>query len=60
MTTRIDYKESVGVPDHVVAAEELRRHLLRHDSVVMDSCMGQLMNNLTCNLCGAESRSFDA
>lgn len=42
-----------------VASEAWRRHLLRNDSVVVDSCQGLLRSHLTCPTCGHESVTFD-
>ena len=51
--------EGLGMKDEVVAMESWRRHLLRHDSVIVDHCQGMHRSHLTCPACGHESVKFD-
>ena len=55
----IEDLEGRGLNDDVVAMESWRRHLLRHDSVIVDHCQGMHRSHLTCPDCGHESVKFD-
>lgn len=55
----IEEMEGRGLKDDVVAMESWRRHLLRHDSVIVDHCQGMHRSHLTCPECGHESVKFD-
>lgn len=46
-------------PDDEVASEAWRRHLLRNDSIVVDTCQGLLQSHLTCSNCRHQSVTFD-
>ena len=45
--------------DHTAALESWQKHLLRHDSVIVDSCQGMHRSHLTCLTCRKESVKFD-
>lgn len=51
--------EGTGMPDDEIAMEAWRRHLLRHDSIVVDHCQGMHRSHLTCPECKNESVKFD-
>ena len=51
--------EGFGMPDEKAAIESWRKHLLRHDSIVVDHCQGMHRSHLTCPRCGRESIKFD-
>lgn len=51
--------EGWGMDDHTAALESWRKHLLRHDSVIVDSCQGMHRSHLTCLTCRKESVKFD-
>ena len=51
--------EGKGMPDSQVATESWSRHLLRHDSIIVDHCQGMHRSHLTCPVCGRESIKFD-
>ena len=51
--------EGFGMPDEKAAIESWRKHLLRHDSIVVDRCQGMHRSHLTCPRCGRESIKFD-
>ena len=51
--------EGFGVADNKIAIESWRRHLLRHDSVIVDHCQGMHRSHVTCPICGRESIKFD-
>jgi len=55
----IEEMEGRGLKDDVVAMESWRRHLLRHDSVIVDHCQGMHRSHLTCPECGHVSVKFD-
>eukprot|EP00591_Stephanopyxis_turris_P004179 CAMPEP_0195513962 /NCGR_PEP_ID=MMETSP0794_2-20130614/5497_1 /TAXON_ID=515487 /ORGANISM="Stephanopyxis turris, Strain CCMP 815" /LENGTH=340 /DNA_ID=CAMNT_0040642101 /DNA_START=507 /DNA_END=1529 /DNA_ORIENTATION=+ len=55
----VEDMEGAGLRDEVVAMETWKRHLLRHDSVVVDDCQGMHRSHLTCPDCGHESLKFD-
>lgn len=46
-------------PDGDVASEAWRRHLLRNDSIVVDTCQGLLKSHLSCPNCQHQSVTFD-
>merc|ERR1712151_237232 len=51
--------EGVGMDDNFVAIQSWRKHLLRHDSIIVDDCQGMHRSHLTCPVCGRESIKFD-
>ena len=51
--------EGKGLSDTKVAIESWRRHLLRHDSIIVDHCQGMHRSHLTCPVCGRESIKYD-
>merc|ERR1740124_282525 len=51
--------EGWGMDDHTAALESWQKHLLRHDSVIVDSCQGMHRSHLTCLTCRKESVKFD-
>ena len=51
--------ECRGMPDSKAAVESWRRHLLRHDSIIVDHCQGMYRSHVTCPQCGRESVKFD-
>ena len=51
--------EGFGQEDNKTSIEAWRKHLLRHDSVVVDHCQGMHRSHLTCPHCGRESIKFD-
>jgi ubiquitin carboxyl-terminal hydrolase 8 len=51
--------EGFGMADDKAAIESWRKHLLRHDSIVVDHCQGMHRSHLTCPRCGRESIKFD-
>jgi ubiquitin carboxyl-terminal hydrolase 8 len=51
--------EGFGMEDGKVAVETWRKHLLRHDSVIVDRCQGMHRSHLVCPTCGRESVKFD-
>jgi len=51
--------EARGQLDDSVACETWRKHLLRHDSVIVDKCQGMHRSHLVCPQCGHESVKFD-
>jgi len=55
----VEELEGFGRDDQKVAIETWRKHLLRHDSIVVDHCQGMHRSHLTCPLCGHESIKFD-
>jgi ubiquitin carboxyl-terminal hydrolase 8 len=55
----VEELEGFGRPDHETAIESWRKHLLRHDSVIVDYCQGMHRSHLTCPHCGRESIKFD-
>lgn len=55
----VEELEGFGVPDHKIAMESWRRHLLRHDSIIVDHCQGMHRSHVTCPICGRESIKFD-
>jgi ubiquitin carboxyl-terminal hydrolase 8 len=48
-----------GMEDQRAAIESWRKHLLRHDSIIVDHCQGMHRSHLTCPQCGRESIKFD-
>jgi len=57
--TFVEDVEGWGMDDHTAALESWRKHLLRHDSVIVDSCQGMHRSHLTCLTCRKESVKFD-
>jgi ubiquitin carboxyl-terminal hydrolase 8 len=55
----VEEYEGLGIPDNKNALESWRRHLLRHDSIIVDHCQGMHRSHLTCPICGKESIKFD-
>mgnify|MGYP005844648817 CR=1 FL=1 len=55
----VEELEGFGMEDQRAAMESWRKHLLRHDSIVVDHCQGMHRSHLTCPLCGRESIKFD-
>jgi len=56
------YTEQVvgdGRKDEEVASETWRRHLLRNNSAVVDSCQGLLRSSLMCPICKHQNITFD-
>lgn len=51
--------EGFGVEDGKVAMESWRKHLLRHNSIIVDRCQGMHRSHVTCPHCGKESVKFD-
>ena len=51
--------ESNGRPDEEVAEESWKRHQMRNQSIVVDTCYGQLRSHITCPNCNHESITFD-
>jgi ubiquitin carboxyl-terminal hydrolase 8 len=55
----VEELEGFGMDDEVAAMESWRKHLLRHDSIIVDRCQGMHRSHLTCPVCGRESIKFD-
>lgn len=55
----VEELEGFGMDDQIAAIESWRKHLLRHDSVIVDHCQGIHRSHLTCPHCGRESIKFD-
>ena len=55
----VEELEGFGMEDEKAAIETWRKHLLRHDSIVVDHCQGMHRSHLTCPVCGRESIKFD-
>jgi len=55
----VEELEGFGMEDEKAAIESWRKHLLRHDSIVVDHCQGMHRSHLTCPRCGRESIKFD-
>ena len=55
----VEELEGIGMEDEKAAIETWRKHLLRHDSVIVDYCQGMHRSHLTCPVCGRESIKFD-
>lgn len=55
----VEELEGFGMKDEKAAIETWRKHLLRHDSIVVDRCQGMHRSHLTCPSCGRESIKFD-
>jgi len=55
----VEELEGFGIDDNKTAIESWRKHLLRHDSVIVDHCQGMHRSHLTCPHCGRESIKFD-
>eukprot|EP00980_Cylindrotheca_fusiformis_P028571 scaffold22612_cov138-Cylindrotheca_fusiformis.AAC.5 len=56
----VEELEGFGMDDAKAAIETWRKHLLRHDSIIVDRCQGMHRSHLTCPKCGRESIKFDA
>ena len=55
----VEELEGFGMEDEWTAIESWRKHLLRHDSIIVDHCQGMHRSHLTCPHCGRESIKFD-
>lgn len=55
----VEELEGFGMDDSHTAIESWRKHLLRHDSIIVDHCQGMHRSHLTCPHCGRESIKFD-
>ena len=55
----VEELECFGMDDDKAAIESWRKHLLRHDSIIVDHCQGMHRSHLTCPRCGRESIKFD-
>ena len=55
----VEELEGFGMEDGKAAVESWKKHLLRHDSIIVDHCQGMHRSHLTCPLCGRESIKFD-
>ncbi len=51
--------DSDGRPDPVVATDSWYRHLQRNQSIIVDTCQGQLKSRVVCPECKRESITFD-
>jgi ubiquitin carboxyl-terminal hydrolase 8 len=56
----VEELEGFGMADATAAIETWKKHLLRHDSIIVDRCQGMHRSHLTCPKCGRESIKFDA
>jgi ubiquitin carboxyl-terminal hydrolase 8 len=54
-----DLEATADMKDDDVALESWRRHLLRHDSIVVDRCQGMHRSHVTCPDCHYQSVKFD-
>mmetsp|Transcript_8792 Transcript_8792/g.21463 ORF Transcript_8792/g.21463 Transcript_8792/m.21463 type:complete len:1215 (+) Transcript_8792:406-4050(+) len=59
MKPYVEELEGFGMKDELAAIETWRKHLLRHDSIIVDRCQGMHRSHLTCPSCGRESIKFD-
>eukprot|EP00934_Nitzschia_sp_Nitz4_P002136 Nitzschia sp. Nitz4//scaffold46_size129759//49937//53329//NITZ4_003499-RA/size129759-snap-gene-0.24-mRNA-1//-1//CDS//3329552589//2136//frame0 len=55
----VEELEGFGMEDSKAAIETWRKHLLRHDSVIVDHFQGMHRSHLTCPSCSRESIKFD-
>jgi len=55
----VEELEGFGMADKKAAIESWKKHLLRHDSVIVDHCQGMHRSHVTCPICGRESIKFD-
>jgi len=55
----VEELEGFGMKDEDAAIQTWRKHLLRHDSIIVDRCQGMHRSHLTCPSCGRESIKFD-
>lgn len=55
----VEELEGIGMKDAEAAQQSWQKHLLRHDSVIVDHCQGMHRSHLTCPRCGRESIKFD-
>jgi ubiquitin carboxyl-terminal hydrolase 8 len=55
----VEELEGFGMKDEIAAIETWRKHLLRHNSIIVDRCQGMHRSHLTCTSCGRESIKFD-
>eukprot|EP01113_Clastostelium_recurvatum_P020256 TRINITY_DN2405_c0_g1_i1.p1 TRINITY_DN2405_c0_g1~~TRINITY_DN2405_c0_g1_i1.p1 ORF type:complete len:908 (-),score=273.83 TRINITY_DN2405_c0_g1_i1:67-2790(-) len=55
----VEAKDYDGREDPIIAAESWNNHLLRNQSIIVDTFMGQLKSTLVCPDCGKVSITFD-
>lgn len=55
----VEEVEGFGMEDETAAIETWRKHLLRHDSIIVDNFQGMHRSHLICPSCGRESIKFD-
>jgi ubiquitin carboxyl-terminal hydrolase 8 len=55
----VEELECFGMKDDIAAVESWKKHLLRHDSVIVDHFQGLHRSHITCPKCGRESIKFD-
>jgi len=55
----VEELEGRGMEDEKAAIESWRKHLLRHDSIIVDHFQGMHRSHVTCPSCGRESIKFD-
>lgn len=55
----VEVKDSGGRPDKVVAKEAWENHMLRNDSIIVDTFQGQFKSTLDCPECKLVSVTFD-
>lgn len=55
----VEELEGFGMPDDKAAIESWKKHLLRHDSIIVDHFQGMHRSHVTCPICGRESIKFD-
>lgn len=51
--------DSSGRPENLVAIDSWNRHLLRNQSIIVDTMQGQLRSRVVCPTCTRESITFD-
>ncbi|KAL3924746.1 MAG: hypothetical protein SGILL_000856 [Bacillariaceae sp.] len=55
----VEELEGYGMEDRKAAIETWNKHVLRHDSIIVDRCQGMHRSHLTCPSCGRESIKFE-
>jgi ubiquitin carboxyl-terminal hydrolase 8 len=55
----VEELEGYGMEDRKAAIETWNKHLLRHNSIIVDRCQGMHRSHLTCPSCGRESIKFE-
>ena len=55
----VENLEAKGLPEMEAAVETWRKHLMRHDSIIVDHCQGLYRSHVTCPKCGHESVTYD-